>query len=155
MEQDAILNELALEIQLLREQVAGINIPESIPSTGEEWVFFEEIIPLVYSSPSAVTDWADTGSAEFIPPTAKRAIIMAWVEDTDSGAGRTIVEARGGGVIRTIASLYETVDTAVDSAGGGDIHVPISGGRFDWRLQTLAAGAAGTNVRIELVGYVK
>jgi len=154
MEQDAILNELSLEIQLLREQVAGIRIPEAVSIPGETRHYFATELPLVYDSPTSTGVWVDSGSAEFIPPEATRAIAMAWVEDSDGGTGRTTLRARGGGVDRVIASLWEAVDTA-DSSGGGDVEIPLSGGRFDWSIGVLGAGASAVNVRIELVGYVK
>lgn len=126
--------------------------PETVQA-GEDWVFFPSKIQLVYTSPSASTSWADSGSAKYIPSTAKRAICMAAVEDTTSGVGQTLMEASGGGVVRPIAWIYEFNAGDVMSSASGDVHIPLSGGRFDWRV-TLAGGASGANVRIYLLGYV-
>lgn len=119
----------------------------------ERWVFLPESVELVYESVSAVSDWADSGSAAYVPGNARRAIVFAGVEDSDGGTGRTLLEALGNNSRVPIASLYETVDTA-DSSSAGQSHIPVTGGRFDWRLAELAAGASAAGVRIELVGYV-
>lgn len=145
---EEIISDLVARVQKLESTPAKRDA--TVTQNGEQWVFFPETISLIYYSPASSTDWIDSGSAKYIPSDARRAIVMAWVEDTDGGTGRTYMEARGGGVVRMIASLYETVDTA-DSSGGGDVHIPLSGGRFDYRA-TIQAQA---NIRIELVGYVK
>jgi len=145
------LSDIAARLQLLENRQPSKTVnPEQ---TGDVNYYFPTEIPLVYTNPSSTGDWLDSGSSAHVPGNAKRAIIMAWVEDSDGGTGRTTLRARGGGVDRVIASLYETVDTA-DSSGGGDVEVPVSEGRFDWSLGVLGAGATNVNVRIELVGYV-
>ena len=149
---DEVISGILARIQKLESQPPAK--ATTTVSGGETWHFFPEKIPLVATSPTAVTDWADSGSQKYIPADATRAIICASIEDTDGGVGRTLAEARGAGSILPIASLYETVDTA-ESSWSGQIHIPIKGGRFDWRLAELAAGASSTFVRIELVGYVK
>ena len=148
---DGQISDIASRVSVL-EQVQPEPKAETVQSYEKH--YFNPSLPLVYANPSAVTDWADSGSGKYIPSSAKEAIIMAWVEDTNGGTGRTLLQARGGGIERNIASLFESVDTA-DSAGGGYIFIPLSEGSFDWRLSTLASGASGANVRIELIGYVK
>ena len=125
----------------------------NVTNNGEQWVFFPSKIDLVYTSPTASTDWADTGSAKYIPQSANKAILFAAVEDTTDGVARTLLESNSGGSIQPIASLYEIASGAQDSSGG-QVIVPVVGGRIDWRV-TLAPGATAGNVRIELVGYVK
>lgn len=149
---DEILSDLVARVQKLEQTPAPK--PGTVVSSGSEKHFFPTKITLVSASPTAVTAWADSGSGKYIPDDAKEAIVFASIDDTQGGTGESRIESYANGIQLPLALLYEQIDT-VGMSASGQSYVPITGGRFDWRLAAFPAGAAAVVVRIFLLGYVK
>lgn len=101
---------------------------------------------------SASTDWADSGSAKFVPNNAVEIIVFAGVKDTNVGVGETTIYAQAAGVVSPISRIYED-SSGASSSGFCERRIPTVGGRFDWRIE-LAFSATWVKYKISILGYV-
>lgn len=155
-QEEAVISDMMTRLLKL-EKLYGKKLDEigSITSPEQKVYFRSEIflVNTVDNSPSN-TDWINSGSSQYIPENAKRAIVYAGIGDTTDGVGYTTIYARGRDTVMPISRIYE--DSAGGSASGFTYsEVPVNMGRFDYKIE-LPSGATPSAIfyAISIVGYI-
>lgn len=150
-------SDLAATVKALEARLRGQRQPTPEAVEGLEVVYLSQEYELAEESTTgttAVTDWANAGAEKYIPQDALFAIVWAGIRDTNQGVGTSAIEARGGGVVRKLSEIWED-SSGASASGFSETWVPVTGGRFDWRISELGSGATWIKYRIAIIGYVR